>query len=62
MNVFTKHQLAIAKKTLMLSDVGAFILGGMTKDKARDVLRENGWSDSRIQEFETKAEENNFNE
>lgn len=56
MNVFTKHQLAIAKKTLMLSDVGAFILGGMTKDKARDVLRENGWSDSRIQEFETKAE------
>jgi hypothetical protein len=52
MDVFTKHQIAIAKKTLTLSDAGALILGGMTKDQARQVLRDNGWSEDRISAFE----------
>jgi len=37
--VFEKHQLAIARKTLTLSDVGARIMGGMTKQEARDIIR-----------------------
>jgi hypothetical protein len=52
MNVFTKHQVAIAKKTLTLSDAGALVLGGMTKDQARKILKDNGWSDSRISKLE----------
>ena len=39
LSVFDKHQLAIAKKTLKLSDVGAIIMGGMTKDEAREVIK-----------------------
>lgn len=38
MDVFTKHKKRIARKTLKLSDVGASILGGMTKEQARQVL------------------------
>jgi hypothetical protein len=38
MNTFDKHQIAIAKKTLKMSDVGASIMGGMTKDEARKIL------------------------
>ena len=34
-----KHQLRIAYSTLKMSDVGARIMGGMTKDEARDVIR-----------------------
>ena len=47
------HQIAIAKKTLRLSDAGAMILGGMTKEEARSVLMEKaGWSQDRISQFE----------
>ena len=42
MNTFDKHQVAIAKKTLQYSDVGAVIMGGMTKDEARRVLAKHG--------------------
>jgi hypothetical protein len=38
MSVFDKHQLKIARRTLQLSDAGALILGGMTKDEARAVI------------------------
>lgn len=38
MNVFDKHQLAIARRTLQLSDEGAKIMGGMTKDEARQII------------------------
>lgn len=34
-----KHQLKIARQTLKLSDVGARILGGMTKEEARMLLQ-----------------------
>ena len=38
-DVPTKHQIKIAKDTLKLSDAGAKIMGGMTKDEARAVLK-----------------------
>ncbi len=42
MDVFTKHQIKIAKATLRYSDAGARIMGGMSKDYARDILRRHG--------------------
>ena len=38
-NVFAYHQRRIARRTLELSDVGAKILGGMTKEEARLILK-----------------------
>lgn len=34
-----KHQLKIARDTLKLSDAGARIMGGMTKDEARMIIK-----------------------
>lgn len=39
LDVFEKHQLKIAKQTLKYSDVGAMIMGGMTKEEARKVIK-----------------------
>jgi hypothetical protein len=39
LSVPEKHQLRIAKSTLNLSDVGARIMGGMTKAEARIVIK-----------------------
>ena len=36
------HQLQIAKKTLDMNDVGAAIMGGMTKDEAKKVVEKYG--------------------
>ena len=52
MNVFTKHQIRIAKDTLRMNDVGAAIMGGMTKKQAREILRGQGWSEERIRIWE----------
>lgn len=38
MDVFTKHQLRIARDTLKMSNVGALIMGGMSKAEARGLL------------------------
>lgn len=38
LNVFEKHQLAIARKTLTYSDAGALIMGGPSKDEAREII------------------------
>jgi hypothetical protein len=38
LNIFDYHQLKIAKATLKMSDVGARIMGGMTKEEARAVI------------------------
>jgi len=38
-SVFDKHQIAIAKRTLQMNDVGANIMGGMTKAEARNILK-----------------------
>jgi len=51
-DVAKKHEIRIAIKTLRLSEIGAQILGGMNHEKARQVLREAGWSDQRIQDYE----------
>ena len=42
LSVFDKHQIRIAKDTLKLSDIGASIMGGMTKDEARQLLTRHG--------------------
>lgn len=42
MNVADKHRLKIAKATLKMTDAGAAIMGGMTKDEARRVIKELG--------------------
>ena len=47
-----QHQLKIAKSTLRMSDAGAWIMGGMSKDEARAFLRHMGWSDARIAALE----------
>ena len=33
-----QHQLRIAERTLKLSDIGALMLGGMTKQEAREII------------------------
>lgn len=52
LSVPEKHQLNIAKSTLRMSDAGAKIMGGMTKEEARNFLRKIGWSDARIRGYE----------
>jgi hypothetical protein len=39
LSVFDKHQLKIARQTLRYSDAGANIMGGMTKDQARAIIK-----------------------
>ena len=39
MNVFDKHQLKIARKTLTYSDIAVKILGGMSKEEARQIIK-----------------------
>ena len=39
LSVFDCHQLKIAYATLKMSDIGALIMGGMTKEEAREVIR-----------------------
>ena len=41
-DIFAYHQIKIAKRTLEMSDIGARIMGGMTKDEARDILKKHG--------------------
>ena len=42
MQVAKSHQKKIAIATLRMSDVGAMVMGGMTKDEARAFLRSIG--------------------
>ncbi len=42
MDIFTKHQIKIAKQTLKYSDAGALVMGGMTKEQAKEILRKHG--------------------
>jgi len=52
-SIFDKHQFKIAKDTLKMSDAGARIMGGMTKEQARVFLRSKGWTVREILTFET---------
>jgi len=38
LTVFEKHQLRIARDTLKMSDIGAHIMGGMTKKEAKNFI------------------------
>jgi len=38
LSVFDKHQLKIAKDTLKMTDFGALVAGGMTKEQARAIV------------------------
>lgn len=38
MTIWEKHQLAIAKKTLKMSDAAILILGGMTREEAQKIV------------------------
>ena len=41
LSVFDQHRLKIAKRTWYeLSEVGALVLGGMTKKQAKEVIKE----------------------
>ena len=42
LSVPEKHQIKIAKDTLKMSDVGAMIMGGMTKPEAKEILKKHG--------------------
>lgn len=55
LSVFDKHQLNIAYKTLKMSDVGAKIIGGMTKEQARDIIKK--FTGKAPKESMTKARE-----
>ena len=48
LSVAQRHQLSIALSTLKMSDAGVLVMGGMTKEEARDFLKSIGWSDERI--------------
>ena len=52
LSVFDKHQFKIARDTLRMSDIGALIMGGMTKPEAREFLARVGWTPERIKAFE----------
>lgn len=39
LSVPERHQLAIARKTLRMSDIGAAIMGGPSKAEAREIIR-----------------------
>ena len=39
LSVFNKHQLSIAKKTLKMNDVGVLVMGRMTKEDARIIIK-----------------------
>ena len=43
LSIFDKHQLKIAKDTLRMSDAGANIIGGMTKQEAKEFLYDHGF-------------------
>ncbi len=52
MDIPTQHQVKVAKDTLRLSDWGVAVLGGMTKEEAREVLRvKAGWTIAQIDTF-----------
>ena len=47
-----QHQLKIAKKTLKMNDVMANVMGGMSKQEAKDFLKSIGWSEQKINKAE----------
>jgi hypothetical protein len=56
-DVFHHHQTLIAKKTLKMSDAGARIMGGQTKEEARAHLKKMGWTQKQIHQHEHELNE-----
>jgi hypothetical protein len=56
LSVPEKHQLAIAKKTLKMSDAGASVMGGMSKKEAVEFLKSIGYSDAKIKKMSEDTE------
>ena len=52
MDTFDKHQKKIAINTLKMSDAGACIMGGMTKQEARSFLISIGYTQKSINKLE----------
>lgn len=40
-NVFLQHQIKIAKKTINMPDAILGVMGGMTKNEAKEILKKN---------------------
>ena len=40
LTIFEYHQLKIARQILKYSDAGTFIMGGMTKEEAKRIIKE----------------------
>jgi hypothetical protein len=53
LDVFEYHQKKIAIRTLQMSDAGASIMGGMTKEEARNFLQKIGYSERQIARIES---------
>jgi hypothetical protein len=51
-NIFDQHKEKIAISTLKMSDVGARIMGGMSKEEARNLLKSLGYTDYSIRRIE----------
>ena len=48
-----QHTYRIALRTLRLSDIGVLVLGGQTKEQAREFLKTAmHWSDEKIRRYE----------
>ena len=52
LSVPERHQEKIAKSTLKMNDIGASIMGGMTKEEARRFLASIGYTQEQIAKIE----------
>lgn len=47
-DVFTKHQIEVAKRTMNTPDAIVNFIGKITKAEAKEILLKNGWSEQKI--------------
>ena len=59
-DVANKHLTKIAKSTLRMSDAGALVMGGQTKEEARSHLKKMGHSEKEIAKLEESATSKNL--
>lgn len=52
-DVARRHQVAIAKKALRMPDAMVGVMGGPDKAQSREILKAAGWSDKKIEAWET---------
>lgn len=56
-DVFHHHQTLVAKKTLRMPDAMVGVLGGQTKEEAREHLKKMGWTKKQIHDHEHSINE-----